>query len=95
MDNKYKEFIKKILEMRMMGLIRHRDITVLNSVMLWLDFEREVDIKNKRIVMINGMDKADVSKSIKKLKEMAIIIEGEIGYKLNDKIVGKSNLEIE
>lgn len=89
MDERYKEFLKKVLDYRGIGLIRHRDITTLVAMMQWIDFDSVNDIKNKRLVNVTDMDKSDISKSVRLLISLGIIIETDKGYKLN------SDLEIE
>lgn len=82
MDN-YKKFIKKALEYRAEGKMKHRDITILNAIMLKLNFEEYRDIKNKRIVASTEMNKSDISKSITTLRNLHLIEENNEGYKLN------------
>lgn len=86
MERQYKNFFRKILELRGSKAIRHRDITVLLALIQWINFEDEIDIRNKKLVNISYMDKSDVSKSVKKLIETGIVIETDMGYKLNKDI---------
>lgn len=91
MERQYKNFLKKVLELRGQKFIRHRDITVLLAMLQWINFEDEIDIRNKKLVNISHMDKSDVSKSVKKLIQAGIIIENDMGYKLNKDILNISN----
>lgn len=83
MDKQYIEFFNQVLAYRSKGLIRHRDITTLVALMEFIDFENYNDIKNKRLVNKTDMDKSDISKSVKSLIKMGIVIKCENGYKLN------------
>lgn len=72
------------LELRADGALRHRDLTVLIALINWLNFDNFIDVKNKRVVNKTDLDKSDISKSIKSLKNCGIILESEDGFKLNN-----------
>ena len=86
MREKYNNFMRAVLELRADGEIRHRDITILVAMMQWVDFDIFCDVKNRRIANLLDMDKSDVSKAIKKIKECKIILENDKGYKLNENL---------
>lgn len=87
MNQRTKNFLAKVLEIREEGCIRHRDITTLVALMTFIEFDKEIDVKNRRLVNLTGIDKAAISRSIKTLIEEEIIIDGERGYTLNKKII--------
>ncbi|WP_415308605.1 hypothetical protein [Clostridium perfringens] len=86
MNEKYNKFFKNVLELRGEKCIRHRDITTLIAMTQILDFEHIRDIRKKTIVNLTDIDKSDVTKSIKILKEYNIILEKENGYLLNENL---------
>lgn len=89
MNKEYRDFLKKVLELRGDREIRHRDVTTLIAMMQWIDFETENDVKNKRLANITDMDKGDVSKSVKSLIKANIIKENDKGYMLNRDILNE------
>ena len=91
MDN-YKQNNKKLLikAIKSNNILKNRDYTLLTFLNAYLSFEEYKEIKKKSIVeALGNIDKSEITKSLNRLIEAGLIIEGDrdedilaIGYRL-------------
>lgn len=72
--------------------MRGNPSTILFFLLAKLDFENFIQVKQVEVVKATGLDKSNVSKSFKVLKEKKIVVEKENGFfKLNPNLAWRGN----
>lgn len=72
--------------------LRGNPSTILFFLLSRLDFENYIQVKQVEVAEATGLDKSNVSKSFKVLKEKRIVVEKEKGFlKLNPNLAWRGN----
>ena len=86
-EEKYENLIIEMLDKRNEGYLKKNDFIVMMYLLIVIDENRCIYIKQRRIANATGLTKSEVSKSLKRLIEAEILIrennECEEGYKIN------------